>query len=63
MENKNNANCLATLRPLYISICNQVIERIKLSLISYTENDTWNDAIDEIVKDEWKKHLREKENE
>jgi|TARA_R110000824_G_scaffold55664_2_gene153188 hypothetical protein len=45
------------------SIWNQVIERIKLSLISYTENDTWNDAIDEIVKDEWKKHLREKENE
>ena len=45
------------------SIWNQVIERIKLSLISYTENDTWNDAIDEIVKDEWKKHLKEKENE
>ena len=46
------------------SIWNQVIERIKLSLISYTENDTWNDAIDEIVADEWKKeNLREKINE
>lgn len=46
------------------SIWNQVIERIKLSLISYTKNDTWNDAIDEIVADEWKKeNLKEKINE